>query len=107
MTDSIKHLDLEHIYGKLSKLANTDRNAFEREAEKLKDNFINQAPAVYQSDLRRMQDDIDKELSHCKTFEERLAVVLKRLTALRDYMQDVLNGRAPVCVKFPNINLIT
>ena len=106
MTDSINHLDFEQIYVRLSKLADTDINAFEREADRLKDDFINQAPAIYQSDLRRMQNDIDKELSHCKTSEERLSAILKRLTVLRDYTQDVLNGRAPVCVEFPNINLL-
>lgn len=58
-----------------------------------------------QSSLRSMQGDIDRELSQCKTFVERMRVILKRLDVLREYARNVRDGTAPVCVKFPNISL--
>jgi chaperonin cofactor prefoldin len=102
MTPPIKQ-DLESIYKKLLNLAKIDKDAFEKEAGKLKEEFIKQAPDEHKQDLQSMQDDIDKELSSCKTSEERFAVIFKRARALRVYIQDMRNGTAPICAKAPNL----
>lgn len=89
----------------LQRLARTDPKAFETLARRLKEDFITKAPIEMQSDLRSMQEDIDGELSQCKTFDERMKVILKRLDALYEYARNVRDGTAPICVKFPNISL--
>lgn len=86
-------------------LAQTDPKAFETLARRLKEDFIKNAPVEMQSSLRSMQEDIDGELSQCKTFDERMRVILKRLDALYEYARNVRDGTAPICVKFPNISL--
>lgn len=101
-----RHGEEENLdFDVLRRLAQTDPKKFEMLARCLKENFIKNAPAEMQQSLRSMQEDIDGELSQCKTFDERMRVILKRLDVLREYARNVRDGTAPVCVKFPNISL--
>lgn len=100
-SDEEENLDFDALRG----LAQTDPKKFETLAQLLKENFIKNAPVEMQSSLRSMQEDIDGELLQCKTFDERMRVILKRLDAICEYARNVRDGTAPICVKFPNISL--